>query len=176
MPSLRLLLSLSALSLFPLTLAAQVRTEDREAVESCLRSATDNRETCIGVIYKPCTETPEGGNTRGMGECAARETAAWTELMETSLAALTAGSLGQTDAQPYNRPNENRRDVPVKGAEILADMQRTFFVWRAKKCDTLAMQAEGGSFSRILYGTCTYEETARHALWLKALAEDIGSR
>ena len=92
--------------------------------------------------------------------------------MEASLAALMTGSLGQTDAQPYNRPDENRRDAPVKGTDILSDMQRTWVIWRAKKCDALAMQAEGGTLSRVIYGSCVYEETARHALWLKALVED----
>jgi uncharacterized protein YecT (DUF1311 family) len=176
MPSLRPLLSLSTLLLLTSPLAAQPPPHDRPALQTCLTSAPDNPEACIGIIYKPCTDSRDGGTTRGMNECALRETAAWTELMDASLAALTAGSLGQTEAQPYNRPNENRRDGPVKGADILADMQRTFLSWRAKKCDTLAMQYEGGTLSGVVYGVCTYEETARHALWLKALAEDISSR
>ncbi|TMI99146.1 MAG: DUF1311 domain-containing protein [Alphaproteobacteria bacterium] len=169
-------LSLLLAYLIPATALAQVRPDDRAAIEACLQSAKDNPEMCIGTIYRPCTDTREGGTTAGMGECAGRETAVWSERIEASLAALMAGSLGQTDAQPHNRPKENRRDGPVKGTDILRDMQATFLIWRAKKCDTLAMQAEGGSLSRVIYGLCTYEETARQALWLKALEQDTAPR
>ena len=165
-------LALLLLAVTPTLASAQVQPDDRAAIEACLQSEKDNVERCIGTVYRPCSETREGSTTSGMGECAGRETAVWSERMEASLAALMTGSLGQTDAQPYNRPNENRRDAPVKGTDILSDMQRTWVIWRAKKCDALAMQAEGGTLSRVIYGSCVYEETARHALWLKALLED----
>jgi uncharacterized protein YecT (DUF1311 family) len=163
--------ALLVLLLAPALAAAQPRPDDRAAIAACLESAKDNPERCIGVVYTPCTDSREGGTTYGMGECAARERAVWTERMEASLAALMAGPLGQTDAQPYNRPSENRREGPVKGASILRDMQATWLIWRAKKCDTEAMQAEGGTLSRVIYGACVYQETARQALWLKALLD-----
>ncbi len=82
------------------------------------------------------------------------------------------GPLGKTVAQPWNRPSENKRDHAVPGTDIINDMQKTWLIWRAKKCDTTAMQYEEGSLSRVLYGACIYEETGRQALWLKSLVED----
>ena len=172
----RSLTALLLLALTPTLAATQVPPDDRVAIETCLHSEKDNPERCIGTVYRPCSETTEGGTTRGMGVCAGRETAVWSERIEASFATLMAGSLGQTDAQPYNRPHENRRDAPVKGTDILRDMQQTWMIWRAKKCDTLAMQAEGGTLSRVIYGSCVYEETARHALWLTSLVEDMKPR
>ena len=166
------LAALLLLILTPALASAQARPDDSAAIEACLRSAKDNPERCIGTVYRPCADTGEGGTTAGMGVCAARETAVWNETLEENLIMLVNGPLGKTTAQPYNRPSENRRRTPVKGTDILRDMHQTWMFWRAKKCDTLAMQAEGGSLSRVLYGKCIYEETARQALWLKALVAD----
>jgi uncharacterized protein YecT (DUF1311 family) len=146
--------------------------EDRAAIDACLQQEKDAPERCIGIVYKPCTDAPEGSSTAGMGDCASREKAVWDEKVDASFKQLLAGTLGQTAAEPWNRPPENKRDTKVPGTDILNDMQRTWRSWRAKKCDALSMQAEGGSLSRVLYGSCIYEETARHALWLAALVED----
>lgn len=148
------------------------RPEDRAAIDACLDQANDAPERCIGLLYKACTDAPEGSTTAGMGACAQRETAVWQEKIDASLMALLEGPLGQTEAQPWNRPPENKRDKAVPGTDILNDMERAWLSFRAKKCDALAMQAEGGSLSRVLYGSCIYDETARHALWLKSLVED----
>jgi uncharacterized protein YecT (DUF1311 family) len=96
--------------------------------------------------------------------------------MEASLKQLRAGSLGQTEADPANRPPENKRAGKVPGTNIINDMQQTWISFRAKKCDTEAMQAEGGSLSRVLYGSCFYDETARHALWLASLVDDTSPK
>jgi uncharacterized protein YecT (DUF1311 family) len=146
--------------------------QDRAAIDACLQQNTDTPERCIGTVYKPCSDAPAGSSTAGMGDCAGRETAVWEEKINASFKELLAGSLGQTEAESWNRPPENKRDKRVPGTDILNDMERTWLLLRAKKCDALAMQAEGGSLSRVLYGSCIYEETARHALWLSALAED----
>lgn len=146
--------------------------EDRAAIDACLKQNAEAPERCIGTVYKPCTDAPEGSSTAGMGACAGRETAVWQEKVEASFKQLLVGALGDIQAQPWNRPPENKRDKAVPGTDILNDMQATWRIWRAKKCDALSMQAEGGSLSRVLYGSCIYEETARHALWLASLVED----
>lgn len=164
-----LLLLSSALS----AMAQDVRlAEDRAAVDACLQQEKDAPEHCIGTVYKPCTDAPDGSSTAGMGDCAQRETAVWEEKIDASFKELLAGPLGQTEAEPWNRPPENKRDKKVPGTDILNDMQQTWRSWRAKKCDALSMQAEGGSLSRVLYGSCVYEETARQALWLASLVDD----
>jgi uncharacterized protein YecT (DUF1311 family) len=156
--------------------AQAVRPDDRNAIDTCLRDAGEQPQRCIRVVYDPCTETREGGTTVGMQGCASRETAVWTEKLETALRSLRTGRLGQTEAQPWNRPRENARERSVPGSDILDDMQKTWLVWRAKKCDALAMQAEGGTLSRVLYAVCFLDETARHALWLETLLSDTTPR
>jgi uncharacterized protein YecT (DUF1311 family) len=148
-------------------------TSDRTAIESCLQKQKDTPDHCIGIVYAACNDEAGGGTTYSMGVCAQRETQVWQEMIDASLRQLIVGALGTTQAEPHNRPNENKRNHAVPGSDIIADMQRTWLVWRAKMCDTLSMQYEGGSLSRVVYGTCVYEETGRHALWLKALAADV---
>ncbi|MGZ5842426.1 MAG: lysozyme inhibitor LprI family protein [Xanthobacteraceae bacterium] len=159
--------------------AQDVRPADRAAIDACLQKETEAPERCIGAVYKPCTDAPQGpddrfppGSTAGRGDCAERETAVWWNIIDTNLKQLLDGPLGKTVAQPWNRPPQNKRDHAVPGTDIINDMQQTWVVWRAKKCDTAAMQYEEGTLSRVIYGVCIYEETGRHALWLKSLVED----
>jgi len=160
-------------------LAQQVRPADRAVIEACLAKESDGPQRCLGAVYTPCTEAPQTdadrvppGSTAGRGDCAERETAVWWEILDANLKKLREGPLGQTVAQPWNRPPQNKRDRAVPGTDIIDDMQATWVNWRAKKCDTAAMQYEEGTLSRVIYATCIYEETGRQALWLKALVED----
>jgi uncharacterized protein YecT (DUF1311 family) len=171
----RLILIAGVLLLLALPAAAQdgVRLADRAAIEACLQKETDAPERCIGTVDKACENEPGSDTTVGMQECTSRERRVWQEMIEASLKRLNAGPLGATKAQPWNRPRENARRREVPGTEIIADMERTFVIWRAKLCDTMAMQAEGGTLSPVIYGHCTYKETGRHALWLKTLEADV---
>jgi len=159
--------------------AQDVQPADRAAVAACLQKETEAPERCIGTVYKPCTDAPQGpddrfppGSTAGRGDCAQRETAVWFEIIDANLKQLREGPLGKTVAQPWNRPPQNNRDHAVPGTDIINDMQQNWITWRAKKCDTAAMQYEEGTLSRVIYGACIYEETGRQALWLKSLVED----
>jgi uncharacterized protein YecT (DUF1311 family) len=170
----RLILAAGVL-LFALPAAAQdaVRADDRAAIEACLHNEPDAPEHCIGTVDKACENERGSDTTVGMQECTSRERRVWQEMIEASLKRLNAGPLGTTKAQPWNRPRENARKHEVPGTEIIADMERTFVIWRAKMCDTMAMQAEGGTLSPVIYGICAYKETGRHALWLRALEADV---
>ena len=175
-------IAMYALAIGTLLAAAQARAADaprpadQRAIDACLAKAGETPERCIGIVYDPCTKTPEGGSTMGMGQCSGRELAVWDAMLNTSFQALLRSSLGDADAMPENRPPENRRSAPVKGADILRDMQRAWIAFHAKKCDAAAMQFEGGSASRVIYGDCNMRETARQALWLRELAKDISDR
>jgi uncharacterized protein YecT (DUF1311 family) len=146
---------------------------DRAAIEGCLQKRTDAPERCIGIVYNACVDEPSSGTTVGMGECAHHETQVWQEMIDAHLQRLLAGPLGETQAEPHNRPTENKREHAVPGSDLIDDMQRTWLIWRAKMCDLLNLEYEGGSLARVVYGKCFYEETGRHALWLKALADEI---
>jgi len=146
---------------------------DRAAIATCLDKKADAPETCVGTVYNACIDEPRGSSTYGMGMCARRETLVWQAMIDANLAQLRNGTLGKTQALPENRPPENRRAHAVPGNDIIEDMERTWLLLRAKMCDTAAMAYEGGSLSRVIYGQCMYEEAARHALWLKSLADDV---
>jgi hypothetical protein len=170
----RLILAVGVLLLaLPASAQDAVRADDRAAIEACLQKETDAPERCIGTVDNACEKEPGTGTTPGIEDCASRERRVWQEMIEASLKRLNAGPLGATKAQPWNRPRENARKREVPGTEIIADMERTFVIWRAKMCDTTAMQAEGGTLARVIYAYCSYKETGRHALWLKALEADV---
>jgi uncharacterized protein YecT (DUF1311 family) len=172
----RLILAAGVLLLaFPASAQDAVRAGDRAAIEACLQKQTDTPERCIGTVNNACEKQPDTGSTVGLEGCARREQLVWQEMLEASLKQLKAGPLGTTKAEPWNRPRENARKSEVPGADIIADMEQTFVIWRAKMCDTMAMQAEGGTLSRVIYADCVYKETGRHALWLRALQSDVAS-
>jgi hypothetical protein len=173
-PVMRLILAAGVVLLaLPAAARDTVRADDRAAIEACLQKQTDAPERCIGTVDNACENEAGTGSTMGIEGCARREQLVWQEMIEASLRRLNAGPLGTTKAQPWNRPRENARKREVPGTEIIAAMERTFVVWRAKMCDTTAMQAEGGTLSRVIYAYCSYKETGRHALWLKALEADV---
>jgi uncharacterized protein YecT (DUF1311 family) len=144
---------------------------DRAAIEACLKDSRERPESCIELIYDRCTATPESQSTPGMEDCAARERAVWDERLNAAYRALMGGDLGKTDALPENRPAEAPRAAPVKGTAILADMEKSWIAYRVRRCDALALTAEGGTLARTIYSTCYLDETARQALFLQSLSE-----
>ena len=155
------------------------RAEDRTAIDACLQREASEPQRCIGIVYKACTERPPTdddkappGSTPGQENCAGREMAVWQEKIDTTLKELREGPLGQTVAQPWNRPAETKRNRAVPGTEIIDDMQRAWRSASARMCDMRTLRYEGGTFARTIYATCLYEETARHALWLWDVAND----
>lgn len=150
--------------------------EDRAVLESCLKAAADNRARCINRLYDRCVAAPEGSSTVGMEDCAARELAVWDEKLNAAYRKLVAGDLGRIDALPENRPAENPRAKAVKGAVLLADMEKAWLAWRTRKCDASALTAEGGTLARVIYGSCYLDETARQALFLQGIIDDLAGR
>jgi uncharacterized protein YecT (DUF1311 family) len=157
--------------------------DDRATIDTCLQRAKLAPEQCIGTVFRACVEAPNRPNdtfrhdsTAGQSECAKREIAVWDEKIGASLQQLRSGPLGATIAQPWNRPQQNKRDQAVPGIDIIDDMERAWTIWRAKMCDTAAMQYEGGTLSSVVYGKCVYMETGRHALWLLQQVEDNAPR
>jgi uncharacterized protein YecT (DUF1311 family) len=172
MPRLFVTSSVLLASILPLSAKDAALPRDRAAIDGCLQKQKETAERCIGTVYDACTNEPSGSTTVGMNQCAQRELQVWQEKMAASLKQLLAGPLGATQAQPENRPPENKRDHAVPGSDIINDMQRTWVAARAKVCDTATLQYEGGTLASVVYGQCVYEETGRHALWLKTLTED----
>lgn len=153
---------------------AQLSHNDTKEIEACLAASDGDRHSCIGKISAACREgaraTPE------VADCNAREREIWEAMIEADLARLSKGSLGTKFAEPSNRPSAAPRTRAVPGREIMADMDRSWRAFRILKCDMESLQGEGGSYGRILYASCLREEAGRHALWLRALREEVESR
>jgi uncharacterized protein YecT (DUF1311 family) len=145
---------------------------DTATIDSCLQKQAKAPERCIGLLYKACTAQPSGQSTVGMEACSERERQVWQQKMTASLHEVLGGPLGKVQAKPENRPAGDRRATAVPGSDIIKGMQSTWTSLLAKMCDTESLQYEGGTASRVVYAQCVFEETARHALWLKSLTED----
>jgi hypothetical protein len=173
-PHLHFALLLCALA-SPLSQAnAQPSPDDMKAIEVCLAASDGDRQSCIGKISEACGVGARA--TPDVTECNAREREIWEAMIEADLARLSKGSLGTKSAEPSNRPSVAPRTSPVTGREIMADMDRSWRAFRILKCDMESLQGEGGSYGRILYASCLREEAGRHALWLRALREEVESR
>jgi uncharacterized protein YecT (DUF1311 family) len=159
------------------------RSDDRAAIDACLRKEKAEPDRCIASVFKPCTEAPRGPNdpyphdsTAGQNDCFQREMAVWDAKMTESLQRLLAGPLGTMTAKPAYRPPGNKRDRAVAGANIVNDMQRSWIAARAKMCDTESMFYEGGTFASIVFGQCMLKQTGRHVIWLIDLVNDTTGR
>jgi len=137
--------------------------QDRAAVVKCLADAKKNKtvpETCIGVVQKPCLDTPDGQSTLGMKDCSNRETAVWDERLNKAYKALL-DQLGDIDAE--------RNGKKVKGADLIRDAERAWLSFRDKQCDVTGLPMEGGTGAGVLVDDCYLEQTAEHALWLESI-------
>jgi uncharacterized protein YecT (DUF1311 family) len=157
--------------------------EDRAEIDACLLKQKDSPERCITAVFKPCTEAPLGPNdavphdsTARQIKCFNREMAVWDQKMATSLQQLLAGPLGKKTVNPEYRPEGNKRERRVLGAEIISDMQKTWLASRAKICDTESMFYEEGTFSTVVFGNCVLKETGRHVIWLLDVLNDTTGR
>ena len=149
---------------------------DRATIEACLKREKTSPATCINRIYAPCSAKPAGSSTVGMEDCAARELGVWDERLNAAYRKLVGGDLGKVDALPENRPTEAPIAKAVKGAVILADMEKAWLAYRTRKCDASALTAEGGTLARTIYSACYLDETARQALFLQSIVDDLAAR
>ena len=149
---------------------------DRAAIEACLKDSRERPESCIELVYDRCVAAPGNGSTPGMEDCAARELAVWDDKLNAAYRKLVDGALGKVDALPEHRPAEAPRAKAVKGAVLLADMENAWIAFRARKCDASALTAEGGTLARTIYSTCYLDETARQALFLQGIVDDLAGR
>jgi uncharacterized protein YecT (DUF1311 family) len=136
---------------------------DRAAVVKCLADAKANKsvpESCIGVVQKPCLDTPDGQSTLGMRDCSNRETAVWDERLNKAYKALLH-QLGDIDAE--------RNGKKLKGADLIREAERAWVSFRDKQCDVTGLPMEGGTGAGVLIDDCYLEQTAQHALWLESI-------
>lgn len=135
-----------------------LRSADQAAMEKCLRSAVERdvaADQCIGTIDRPCTETPDGGTTYGLMECAARELTYWDRLLNQSYQTL-------------------RGTESPERAKALRDLQRQWLKWRDASCGWAADAYEGGTLAGVVTNNCFMLTTARRAIDLANSIQEGG--
>ncbi len=142
---------------------------DTAAIDACLRKQTKAPESCIGIIYKACTDQPSGETTMGMEACSQRETLVWQQKMAAALKQVLAGPLGKVQAQAPAGPST----AAMSGSDIISGMQSTWLTLLPKMCQAASLEYEGGTLAGVVYGQCIFQETGRHVLWLQTLSQDI---
>lgn len=123
---------------------------DIQAIDHCLaiqKAAKAEAGSCIGAVSDPCQQTPEGGTTYGMMDCAKREIAVWDSKLNATYAALL-------------------KDASPKLKTALRNAQRAWIADKEKTCLIPYSYFEGGTIAGPLGGACVNEFTAQRFLLL----------
>lgn len=138
---------------------ARAQGGDAAAIEACIQSkitAEQEPNSCIGVLAQPCLDSPKGQTTAGMIACLDREAKAWAVLLDDYDARLS----GQLDSA---------------GQEALRDVQRAWTDYRDKACGFYRIYRQG-TIAGPAAATCVNDETARRALALREMLNDVEGR
>jgi uncharacterized protein YecT (DUF1311 family) len=122
---------------------------DKAAVEKCIadKKKADNKiEHCIGVIADPCLEKSADPSTYGMANCSTREHNVWEDRLNRAYKKLMS---------TLEEPQKSR----------LRDVERTWIVYRDKKCEFYRREEDGTSVIPS-NAYCMMEETGRQAVYL----------
>ena len=163
------LAALACLSVLAGSPAAADEAGDRDALARCVsvaKAAKLGAASCIGTVQGACFKRPGGDTTAGMVDCTAREIAAWDARLNVAYRAAFAGPSGSVETL---RDGGRRRQ---KGADVLREAQRSWIVFRDRKCEAARLPMEGGTGASLLAGDCMLAETARQAIWLDGLSEE----
>ena len=131
--------------------AEKLSARDSAAVQSCIKSAGNDREQlerCIGVVANPCAEEPDAQSTADQVACAARERAVWDDILNETFRRL-------------------REHLDAKQTIKLRDMQRAWIGSRNRTCD-FYWDFFQGTMASPMSAFCYNRETARRALFLLA--------
>ena len=132
---------------------------DSAAVQSCIKSAGDDRqklEPCIGVVANPCADEPDAQSTADQVACAARERAVWDDILNETFRRL-------------------RDQLDGKQKIKLRDMQRAWIESRNRTCD-FYWDFYQGTMASPMSAFCYNRETARRALFLLAFLNSAKGR
>lgn len=133
-----------------------------QAIYECLEASRGSgpraiEDGCVGIVSQPCLDKPENQSTHGMAGCVRREERIWDSLLN----------------DWYTMARE-ALSKPVRGE--LRKVQRAWITWRDAKCGFERDRFEGGTMGIPIAANCMMETTARRALELRGLVDDLGSR
>lgn len=133
---------------------------DRANLQSCIEAARDSgvaADQCIGAAADPCMEHPDFQSTMGMVACAMRETGFW-------------------DGQLNFVYGELRAALDRPAADELRDIQRLWIKWRDANCAFPVALYDGGTAMKPAIALCQMRETARRAIDLGAMLDEVAAR
>ncbi len=139
--------------------AEKLAAEDSSAVQSCIKSAGNDRdqlERCIGVVANPCADKPDAQSTADQVACAARERAVWDDILNETFRRLRDG-------------------LDTRQKRRLRDMQRAWIESRDRTCD-FYWDFYQGTMASPMGAFCYNRETARRALFLLAFLDSAKGR
>jgi uncharacterized protein YecT (DUF1311 family) len=139
--------------------AEKPSARDSGVVQSCIKSAGDDRqqlERCIGGVADPCAEKPDAQSTADQVACADRERAVWDDILNETFRRL-------------------REHLDAKQKIKLRDMQRAWIESRNRTCD-FYWDFFQGTMASPMSAFCYNRETARRALFLLAFLNTAESR
>lgn len=133
---------------------------DTATLQTCLAGAGRDGTAmtrCIGVVSGPCLDRPENASTLGMVTCVRRETAVWDGLLNAAY-------------------QESMRRLDEKPRAELRQIQRLWIKWRDAKCAFPYALYEGGTMAQPVSANCIMDTTARRAIELNALKDQLSGR
>lgn len=139
---------------------AKTTDTDRANLQSCIEAVHDgagSAEQCIGAASNPCMENPSNQNTNGMVACAMREEGFW-------------------DAQLNFVYQELRTQLAEPARTELRDIQRVWITWRNATCAFPISLYGGGTAFRPATALCSMKETARRAIDLGQILDEVSMR
>ena len=110
------------------------------------------RQTCSGLIERPCLDSSEGATTVGMVNCAAREELAWEALRAEVFARLEAAA--QASDEYYKE--QNLADYAT-ALDSFRAADTAWATWRDLECRARADDHGNGSMRQIVAGFCRSE-------------------
>jgi len=153
--------------------AQEVDPKDIDIIESCVAEHREGGQLamekhCIGLVARPCAQTPEGQTTLGMNECFFRETAAWDVLLNWVWPQMRARARRLDDANQIAE-----LDLPSADETLLAS-QRAWLAWREAECVAKGAEWGPGSFGSNVRAFCWHELTARRTVEFLDRVDDEG--
>jgi uncharacterized protein YecT (DUF1311 family) len=154
----RLALALVVIVAWGVPTLAQEKPDARDtaAVKRCIKAKTSRNwawEQCIGVISEPCAKHEESMSPAEVNACYDRERAVWDDILNKSYQNL-------------------RKALDDDQQTKLRDMQRAWIASRDKSCEFLYDYFQG-TMANPMMAACLSRETARRALYLRGLADDV---
>ncbi|MBT8408500.1 MAG: DUF1311 domain-containing protein [Alphaproteobacteria bacterium] len=139
-----------------------------DATEACLADAVGRaaKTDCVGQSANACMTHPDGANTAVIGFCLGQEAQLWDTRLNDAFAELLPLERALDDSRPEGWSLPSR-------AKALRHMQRDWIRFRDTACQYSRLRYDSGSLANSAQLACLMRLTARQALDLEAVLEEV---